>query len=148
MKFYVMGFIFDKAKENVLLIEKRKPDWQAGHWNGIGGKIKVIGNLSEIDPNPLAAMRRECREEIGGFGHNWEHCLTFNCPGGTVFVFKAVSPTEEIMYEQLETEQLEVWPVNALPDNVMANLKWIIPVCLSTIQFPLIVQQNTLGVDG
>jgi len=148
MKFYVMGFVFNKAKDRVLLIRKNKPEWQAGHWNGVGGKINVIGMENEVDASPLAAIRREVEEETGMVGLNWEHCITFTCPGGTVFVFKAVSSTEEIMYEQLETEQLEVWRLDSLPKKLMNNLKWIIPVCLSTIQFPLVVQQNTLGVDG
>jgi len=33
------------------------------------------------------------------------------------------------------------------PNSIMANLKWIIPICLSTIQFPLLIQDRTLGVE-
>jgi len=90
MKFYVMGFIFNKAKDKVLLVEKNKPDWMAGRWNGMGGKI---GDNNK-DETPLEAMRRECEEETGstrGYGYDWIHCLTFVCPGGTVFVYKAIS---------------------------------------------------------
>lgn len=149
MKFYVMGFIFNKAKNEVLLIEKKKPKWQAGHWNGVGGKMEVVGKeIAHIDASPLAAIRREVKEETDCIGYDWIHCLTFVCPGGVVYVYKTVSQYGEIVFKQIEDEQLKVWPVNALPENVMANLKWIIPICLSTIQFPLIVQQNTLGVDG
>ena len=148
MKFYVMGFVFNKAKDRVLLIRKNKPEWQAGHWNGVGGKINVIGIAPDFDKSPLVAIRREVKEETGVVGYDWKHCITFTCPGGTVFVFSAISDYEEIMYEQLETEQLDVSPVDALPNLIMPELKWIIPVCLSSIQFPLIVQQNTLGVDG
>lgn len=139
MKHFAIGFVFNKTKDKVLLIEKRKPPWQAGHWNGPGGKI-------EKDETPLQAINREFREETGII-HVFEHAITFICPGGTVFVYKAISKDEEIMFEQLEVEQLKIWLLNNLPENMMANLKWIIPICLSTIQFPLIVQQNTLGVD-
>jgi len=143
MKFYVLGFIFNRSKNEVLLIEKKRPKWQAGYWNGIGGKIEP-----KFDKTPLAAMRRECEEETGSSGYMWEHCITFTCPGGTVFVYKAISQYGFIRWDQLETELLRVYSIDNLPEKLMANLKWIIPVCLSTIQFPLIVQQNTLGCDG
>ncbi len=138
MKHYVMGFVFNESKTEVLLIEKKRPKWQAGHWNGIGGKI-------EQNEKPADAMQREMFEETGG-QYRSVHCLTFICPGGTVYVFKAVA-AGNILFRQEEDEQLKVWQLDELPFNMMANLKWIIPVCLSTIQFPLLVQQNTLGVD-
>lgn len=132
-----MGFVFNKAKDEVLLIKKKRPEWQAGHWNGVGGKIE------QDDDNPQIAMGRESVEELS-YPYDWEHCSTFVCPGGTVFVFRAFSET--ICFIQKEDEQLKIWPLRDLPENMMSNLKWIIPVCLSTIQFPLIVQQNTLGI--
>jgi len=113
----------------------------AGHWNGIGGKIE------QDDKNSLDAMEREALEETG-VPYDFEHCITFVCPGGTVFVFTNLDFLgDDISFSQKEDEQLKVWPLNKLPENMMANLRWIIPVCLSTIQFPLIVQQNTLGVE-
>lgn len=140
MKHYVLGFVFNKAKDQVLLIEKKRPEWQAGHWNGIGGK------KDDTDNNPLTAMYRECHEEIGTH-YKWQHCVTFVCPGGTVFVYKAICRGEEIAFNQKEDERLMTWEVSSLPTKVMANLKWLIPVCLSNIQFPLMIQQNTLGVE-
>lgn len=140
MKHFVMGFHFNKSATNVLLVEKLKPDWQKGHHNGIGGKV------DPEDLNPLEAMQRETGEETGVDGVDWEHVLTFVCPGGTVFVYRAFSKTEDIPFIQTEEEVLAVWPVNALPSKMMNNLKWIIPICLSSLQFPLIVQANSLGV--
>jgi len=78
MKHYVMGFIFNETGDKVLLMRKNKPEWQAGRWNGIGGKIKE-------DEFSLEAMRRECEEETG-YNRKFDHVLTFICPGGTVFV--------------------------------------------------------------
>ena len=100
MKHYTIGFVFNKAKDAVLLIKKRKPSWQAGYWNAPGGKI-------EQNETPLQAICREFREETGVV-HAFEHALTFVCPSGTVFVFSAISDHEEIMFEQLEIEQLEL----------------------------------------
>jgi len=142
MKHYVLGFVFNKAKDRVLLVEKREPKWQAGHWNGIGGKIE------QDDKNPLSAMHRETSEELGR-PYDWEHCIIFVCPSGTVFVYKVILDRvqQEISFEQKEDEQLKVWPLDNLPENMMVNLKWMIPICLSTIQFPLLIQDRTLGVD-
>ena len=139
MKHYVLGFVFNKSKTQVLLVEKKRPDWQAGHLNGIGGKI-------EKDETLLEAMCRESKEETYVIFH-FEHCLTFICPGGTVFVFRAFSEYEKIQFKQKEDEELKVWPLNSLSSNMMANTKWMIPICLSTIQFPLLIQDRTLGID-
>lgn len=54
--FYCCGFLFDREGRNVLLVRKKKPAWQAGLLNGIGGMV-------EGDESPLAAMRREFDEE-------------------------------------------------------------------------------------
>jgi 8-oxo-dGTP pyrophosphatase MutT (NUDIX family) len=61
MKRYVVGFCFDFNHENVLLICKNRPDWQAGRLNGLGGKI-------EDGESPLTAVGREFAEETGGQG--------------------------------------------------------------------------------
>jgi len=37
---YVLGFTFDLDRERVVLIEKKKPDFQFLKWNGVGGKIE------------------------------------------------------------------------------------------------------------
>lgn len=140
MKHYVLGFVFNKSKNQVLLVEKKKPKWQAGHWNGIGGKIE------QNDNSPLAAIVRESVEEAD-VHFMFDHCITFICPGGTVFVFRAFSKYEKIQFTQKKDEQLEIWPLNRLPINIMANLKWLISICLSTIRFPLLIQDRTLGIE-
>lgn len=58
-KWYVLGFAFDTKKENVVLIEKRKPDWQKDKFNGVGGKFEP-SDVSIHD-----AMVREFYEETG-----------------------------------------------------------------------------------
>lgn len=140
-KHFVLGFVFNSNLNSVLLVEKKRPDWQAGYFNGIGGKI-------EDDETPLQAMQREGREETGHGGLGFEHVLTFVCPGGTVFVFKGNSGVKDIPFKQMEDEELRVYSlVNLVKIKIMANPRWMIPVCLSNLQFPIILQQNTLGVE-
>lgn len=140
MKHYVLGLIFNKSKNKILLVEKRKPEWMKGMWNGIGGKI-------EEGEKSIEAMIRETIEETT-YNFTFTHTITFICPGGTVFVFKAfcTNANDQISYEQAENEELRIWPLYNLPVTMMANLKWIIPLSLSSVQLPVIVQQNELGV--
>jgi 8-oxo-dGTP diphosphatase len=59
MKEYVLGFAFDNKEENIVVIEKLRPEWQKGLYNGIGGKIETS------DSSNYTAMCREFREETG-----------------------------------------------------------------------------------
>lgn len=56
MTVYTCAFAFHK--NNVLLIRKAKPDWQAGLLNGIGGKV-------EDGESIFQATVREFKEETG-----------------------------------------------------------------------------------
>lgn len=58
-KQYVLGFAFDADRQNVVLIEKQRPDWQKGQMNGIGGKVEPS------DASIKGAMIREFFEETG-----------------------------------------------------------------------------------
>lgn len=138
MKHYVLGLVFNKDTSRILLIKKKRPTWMEGFWNGIGGKI-------EDNETPKSAMDREMLEEIGQYYKN-THVMTFTCPGGTVYVFKAICNTEDIIYKQIEDEILKTTPINDMLTPYMTNLKWIIPLSLSSVQFPIIIQQNEIGV--
>lgn len=66
---YVVGFLFDPSLRRVVLIRKTKPQWQAGKWNGVGGKI-------ESGEQPYNAMCREFFEETGMVVADWkEFCI-------------------------------------------------------------------------
>ena len=138
MKHFVLGLIFNKSKTRILLVEKNKPEWMAGHWNGIGGKV-------EDNETPMRAIERECLEEIS-YSYSFEHVITFVCPGGTAFVFKAICVGDDIKFNQTEDEELRAWLLENLPTEMMTDLRWIIPLSLSSVQFPVIIQQNKLGV--
>ncbi|KKK84855.1 hypothetical protein LCGC14_2779130, partial [marine sediment metagenome] len=83
MKHYVLGLVYNIALDHIVLIKKKKPKWMNNYWNGVGGKI----NDNET---PMEAIHRETAEELKcRFLYN--HVTTFVCPGGTVFVYKAIS---------------------------------------------------------
>lgn len=139
MKHYVLGFAFNSSESSILLVRKERPEWMKGYWNGFGGKI-------EENETPEQAIRRECQEEIGHNDFIFEHVGTFVCPGGTVYVFKAITPHASIHYMQREDELLETFPIISLPIPRMPNLAWWIPLCLAPIKKPVFIHENTLGV--
>jgi 8-oxo-dGTP diphosphatase len=79
---YCVGFLFTSDEDQVLLIRKRLPSWQAGRLNGIGGKI-------EAGETPLDALAREFKEEAGVGGLTWENCAVHTGAGFCLHVFAA-----------------------------------------------------------
>lgn len=79
---YCLGFLTDATGTQVLLMEKRRPSWQAGRLNGIGGKV-------EEGEDALGAMRRECQEETGLEVLEWSPLGAISFEGGQVHVFHA-----------------------------------------------------------
>ena len=79
---YCLGFLTDASGTQVLLMEKRRPSWQAGRLNGIGGKV-------EEGEDALGAMRRECQEETGLDVLEWAPLEAISFEGGQVHVFHA-----------------------------------------------------------
>lgn len=124
---YVVLLVFDEAGERVLLIKKdRGPKMVVGHWNGLGGKV-------EDGESPQEAMSRETREEAGvavdprsiqmlcalqghGYRVRFGHCRLDNN------VFDG--------YATRESETVKDFFVQQFPDEVMHNLRWMIPLAL------------------
>lgn len=125
---YVCGFLFSPDRSRVLLIRKRRPAWQAGKLNGVGGKI-------EPGETAIAAMRREFREETGLQLSDWQHVLTLSgaddAGSGREWAghfFRAFGDVTTA--RSMTDERLEVHPARAVPDGVIPNLRWLIPMML------------------
>lgn len=130
LKLYVLGFLFSKDRESILLIEKNIPEWQKGLFNGIGGKI-------EKGENPSDAMNRECEEECGLSDIDWKHYASLDGQDFKVFVFRAF--IENIWdVEQKESEKLLISKIPVVSNKLVSNCEFLIPLALSTnIQFPI-----------
>lgn len=125
MKEMVLAFIFSPEMTHVLLIRKKKPSWQRGMLNGLGGKI-------EPGERPLAAIVREVREESGIEIHGGDFIafgsMVARDDAWRVHLFAAVS--EKIRkLEAIEHEEgwLTLQHVSMLPANIIRNLAWLIP---------------------
>lgn len=119
---YVVGFLHDDY--NVVLIEKNRPVWQAGFFNGVGGHIE------EYDKLPHNAMVREFEEETGVLVPKWDHFLTLEGTRARVYCFAANDNGGFIDRVETKTdEKVVVLPMRYLPGYAtVPNLKWIIPL--------------------
>jgi len=121
---YVCGFMFSPQHRIVLLIKKERPAWQAGKYNGAGGKI-------ERGETPTEAMQREFREETGIDHADWTHFATvagykdhfcvhfFHATGD---ISRATSMTDEEVV-RVQISNLHDWPL-------VRGLHWLIWLAL------------------
>lgn len=134
MKRYVVGLLFSEDRVYLAMVEKNRPEWQAGLFNGIGGKI-------EPGEEPLAAMVREFLEETGVEFHAWEPFIhlaaerdrdTGDGDGYEIFFYKAFS-NEVFRVETLTDEAISIQHVETIlynPDLAVRNMRWLLPLAL------------------
>lgn len=122
MVFYVVGFCIFLPTNEVVLIKKEKPAWQKGLLNGVGGKV-------EIGEVPSEAMVREFKEETGVKTQekDWTLLSCLEDELGTCN-FYFMKSREVLPVRSMEKEQIVVVPASNLPDNVVYNLRWMIPL--------------------
>jgi 8-oxo-dGTP diphosphatase len=128
MQTYACGFLFSHDRTRVLLIRKRRPAWQAGKLNGLGGKI-------EPGESPAEAMRREFREEANLDVAGWQEVLTLSggddAGSGVAWrghFFRAFGDIDAA--RAMTDETLERHDARALPPDTIPNLRWMIPLML------------------
>lgn len=119
---YVLGFLFNLKQNHVLLIEKKRPDCQAGKLNGIGGHM-------ETEELPYETMIREFKEETGIQYDLWREVCTMKGSDWSCAVYCGFS---DLLWEAVATtdEQLIRVSVKGLSSGCLPNLHWLIPMCL------------------
>lgn len=133
---YVLGFVFDMYAKKVLLMKKKKPEWQKDFFNGIGGKIEVDDN------NIYHAIVRECKEETGADTHylDWRHFCTMegvDCPDGSWSVFCLstflTSPDRKHDFSTNEAELvlwLDLSDIHVMLPRLLGNIPWLVSMAL------------------
>ena len=127
---YVLGFLFSSGLRNVSLIQKQKPEWQKGRYNGIGGKIEE----GEAVPDAMA------REFVGESGvwippAEWKEFALFHGGDGRrwqVHIFYAVNDklndvrtlTDERVILTSTTVVQGTW-------NTIGNVPWLVAMALA-----------------
>lgn len=125
---YTAGFLFNNAKDHVVLLLKNRPERQKGLYNAVGGKI-------EGDETPFECIRREAFEEIG-IEIDWNFFLTihgaeFDGDAWKIHIFWATTNLYINYPRKMEDQKPRVFPVNDLPENIMPNCRWMIPMALN-----------------
>ncbi len=140
-RLYVVGFLFDEGDSNVALIRKKRPEWQLGSLNGLGGHI-------EVGESPHAAMRREFREESGLDVEFWREFCVLEGDGGMsgepwkVHFFEARGHVHRLT--SMTDEQIQIVAIAELHnEQLIKNLLWLIPLALDG-QPPLVTQRAAL----
>jgi len=134
---YVNGFMLNPQTKQLLLIEKNRPDFQKGKWNGIGGKI-------EPNEQPIDAMVREFREEtdVQTRAEDWEHTLTLQGRDFRVVFFRAFVH-QFPPFRAITDEPLGLYYLKSFFDGLPAldNARWIVPLQFAIgVKFPLTVE--------
>lgn len=142
---YAAGFyLSDEATtkklgyQHIALIRKKRPDWQAGRLNAIGGKL-------EQDEKPNQTMAREFQEETGVETRpgDWNKFAILRMPGhlGAIvhFFIKYGNPSK---CKTTTDEEIVILPtkviVEGLPrSQIISNLKWLLPLSQETKIWPV-----------
>jgi 8-oxo-dGTP diphosphatase len=120
---YVCGFAF--AQDQVLLIEKKRPVWQAGRLNGVGGHV-------EFGESAQGAMAREFDEETGLVTVGWNYFAKLNVNYGCVHFFYLEGKWEYLRQARTTTDEHLHWinPHSVNVHNAIPNLTWLIPMAM------------------
>lgn len=139
MTTYVLGFYFrgPAGIEEVALIRKNRPHWQAGKLNGIGGKVE------EDDDSNAHAMVREFYEEakLNTNLSDWRKFGELHHDGNLVHLFMSRPQSAGALALLSGTdEEVQWYPVHLLHQlPVMANLHWMIPMALDKDQVTAVI---------
>lgn len=138
---YVLGFLFEEEEFNhqfVVVIEKQKPEWQAGKFNGIGGHVKVEETFYE-------AMIREFKEETGVRVGDWKLFadMTYH-NGDKVWCFvgadsEAVSKCKTQPAEDGKlVEEIHAMNRDFLREKAptLPNIRWLAEMALAKLKHP------------
>jgi 8-oxo-dGTP diphosphatase len=133
---YVVGFVFDFTTQTVLMLRKRRPDFQVGKLNGVGGKVEDVDtfNVTQFKSPAHNAMAREWLEEVHGpeiLPEQWtEFCVVEDERGWKVTYFYAHADVH-VCHERTD-EMVEVVPFKHLCHfEVLPNVLWLVPMALS-----------------
>lgn len=141
--YYVAGFAFD-GEGNVLLIEKRRPAFQAGRLNGLGGRV-----APEDGGSCLAAMVREFEEECGlrTSERDWRHYVTIhNRATGTVVDFLVAFDVDLRGARTTTDESVAIYPANLVPQaRLVEHVRWLLPLALDRYVDPVFVDYRREG---
>jgi 8-oxo-dGTP diphosphatase len=114
-------------------MRRTRPAWQAGRVNALGGKVAE-------GETPADAARREVMEEAGVDVAEWAEVLVWDDREYRMHVVRAMSSRASSV-RTMEDQEVFLADVAALPDEVIGNLRWLVPLALDTdVALPIVVR--------
>jgi 8-oxo-dGTP diphosphatase len=127
MQKYTIGIVFSPDFKQVALIRKQRPDWQKG-------KINFPGGTCQGEEKPEANIVRKFAAETGMKidRTHWHRIgILVNAENYTCDIFAAVHIAGihgPLNAPGTPDAEIPAWyDVDALPDNVLSNLHWLVP---------------------
>jgi 8-oxo-dGTP diphosphatase len=121
--YYVAGFLFSPDKKRVVLIKKNKPEWQAGKYNAVGGKMELFDYCAQT------AMTREFMEEAGVRILEWKEYCKLTGKYFDVYFFRAFGDVNSVHTQ--EEEEIHIVPVSEIQTlPIISNIPWLIQMDL------------------
>lgn len=139
-KHFCVGFLFSQSGCFVALVHKKRPAWQAGKMNGIGGGV-------EEGETAIEAQRREFKEETSFDFKDWERVGVMRCDTCDVDIFRGFIEADDIDdlpelipeeredgSEPEEPEWIEVSEIGEYLHSYrfLHNVGWLVHFCLDT----------------
>jgi 8-oxo-dGTP diphosphatase len=138
---FVLALLYSMDHRQVVLMRRTRPAWQAGRVNALGGKLMAGESVA-------AAAQREVREECGVDVAEWKEVLVWEDAEYVMHVMRAVSEHARDA-RTLEDQEVFLADVNALPANVIDNLRWLVPLALDAdVAFPIAVRSAAAEGSG
>lgn len=134
---FTVGFLFSQSGRKVALVHKKRPAWQAGKLNGIGGG-------REEGETFLDTQRREFREETSFDFDDWERIGVMRCATCTVIIYRGFLPSDKLpelvpekREDDAEPEDPEWINIEDVRDHFhfgrfLHNIPWLVNFCLDT----------------
>jgi 8-oxo-dGTP diphosphatase len=138
---FVLALLYSADRRQVVLMRRTRPAWQAGRVNALGGRLMA-------GESAATAARREVREECGIDVAEWEEVLVWEDAEYRMHVMRAVSDRARDA-RTVEDQEVFLADVNALPANVIDNLRWLVPLALDAdVAFPIAVRSAAAEGSG
>lgn len=129
MTAYTIGALFSEDFSEILLIKKKRPGWQAGKYNLPGGHC-------EEGETGYECVSREFDEETGvaSMPEEWTEIGRIEGTDYYVLFYTMVHNVElhGSIDHDLSDEPIAWFKINELPENIMSNLRWLIPFAFNT----------------
>lgn len=142
---YTVAFVFNQDLSKILLLNPTSPEWQVGKLNGLGGKF-------ESDESVFECAKREVYEESGleTSLEDWVYIAKEFWPdlGDNIHFLAYVHNQPETNFESSVEGELEWVLVNNLPERVISNLKWQIPLAVDFIKRGKIKKEIVIECKG